>query len=246
MKDSTDLFSRTEFSIHDYYEVYERKKGRKLFRDASSQVLKNLSYHWKFIIEVITASREFPFQMAAILKLASADRAKILGDKTFWVREGSRYGWISSDKEEMICKVKRFNEEFILKCLQFINTLDNDGLDEVKNSLKDAFTVKIDTETIKIFLQNIIDKAAIIKENPIGDRFIQDRLEFTEDKKYYGITTSVLFKEREKWMKANPTYPISSYSLIQFGRIVTIFKTWETEQSRSNIKHHLGIKFKPV
>ncbi len=245
-----DLFSRIEFSLADYYEVYMRKTGTKLIRDKSSPALKNLSYHWKFIIEVVTANKEFSFQMAAILKMAIQNRIKVLKDKKFWLLENNR--WMISNREECILKVKRFKEEFLLKCLDILTSLnlsEDDSTIEVldiSNKIKTSFETKISKEVIEILLQNIIDKTSTLTEHPLGERFIAERLIFTNDKRYYGITTSILYEAREKWIKENPTCEIQPYNLLQLGRLICTCKLWESEIGAARIRRHLGIKLKPI
>ncbi len=245
-----DLFSRIEFTLEDYYEVYQRKTGQKLIRNHSCPILKNLSYHWKFIIEVITSNKEFLFQMAAILKMASEGRIKILKDKSFWLRESNDFGWMKSDKEECISKVKIFKDAFILTCLNTLHSLplsEHDNMIEITeicDKIKSSFEVKISKEVIDNFLHNIVDKETVLEEHPIGERFMRERLEFTKDNKFHGITTNILAEQREKWIKENPGCNLQSYNSIQLGKLLSQNKLWETDIGRSRIKRHLGIKLK--
>ncbi len=242
------IYTRKEFNIHDYALVYQKKSGMKTINRNSSPEIKALSYHWKFIIEVLTSDQELAVEMAAVLIMACDDRIKRCKEKKFWIRKSNRSCWLASDRDEVLCKLKEFKDEFIVKCLDFVVLIPMKKareIEELSKGLKLSLSRKFEKDVMELFMQNIIDKNFVFQENPIGQKFIDDVLEFTIDRKsYHGITTTLLFKAREKWILDNPQSKLESYTLIQFGRMVTHFKLWEIDIDRSKIRRHLGIKFK--
>ncbi len=242
------IYTRQEFNIEDYSLVYQKKFAPKLIHKSSSDEIKAISYHWKFIIEVLSSYKELAVEMAALLIMACDNRIKRCKEKNFWFRKNKLSSWSKSDIKEVLCKLKEFKDEFIIKTLDFITSIQIKKGNEIEKlcmEVKPAFQRQIRKDVLELFLQNIIDKDFSPTENPIGQRFIDDVLEFTDDKKsFHGITTSVLYDAREKWIAENRKHEIIPYSLIQFGRILTKHKLWETENGRSNIKKHLGIKLK--
>ncbi len=245
---SNDLLSRKEFLLQDYYNVYERKIGDKLITDSSIPVLKKLSDHLKCILEVITSNKEFPFQMAVILKLACENKIEKRGDE-FWINENRNR--VKIGEKEMLIKIKEYREVFFTKCLQIITGLQNDSGDDnreivkICNKIKLAFEKKIEPEVIELFLNSIKNTEPIVYENPLGTRFLYESIEFTNDRKFYGVTTPRFMAVREKWITNNPGCSIQSFKAVSvFGKFLKSHKLWDTQLGRCGVTQHLGIKFK--
>ncbi len=246
-----NIFAREAFLWQDYKRVYKRKIGEKLFKSSSVDLLKNVPVHWKYILEVITAKRELGDELAAVLILVSDGRIKRSADNCLYMRRSRDSYWIKTDEIEVSEKIMEFRKEI----LDEADDILDDVLTESKNekeekeiqviikAVKKAYNFKVKKDTINIFLKEIPQKRGIIFENPIGQRFIDDIIQFTNDEKFYGVTTKKIWEAREKWIKDNSKYNLPSCQTITvFGRIINQNRTWKTETGPHGLLKHLGIR----
>jgi hypothetical protein len=226
------------------------KIEKRLFDDSTPLPLKEISAHWKFIIEVITCKKELLHQCAKILLYFSKDSIKCKGKEIFF----KKYVWNTISQDKLMSELVEIKIVAVTECVKILNNLRNacgekgNVVDMISNKLKQSLSFKISKNFINTLLL-LVKRDPNLEENLIGDKFINDVIEFTNDKKSYGVTTSILHEAREKWIKNNPEYiNINSYPIDHinnFGKMVQKYKIWETS-SVKRITVHLGIKLKNI
>ncbi len=247
--DKGDIFSRREFLLQDCIPVYKLKLGKKFFPQSTLPILTKLSDHWKFIIEVITIKRGFEKELAAILMYHSDGRIKKDDNDIIWLRDEKNNPWVKANNKKIIFELDEYKKCLITKCIDMLTSLcegkKHEEINYITQKLREALTLKVPSKTVDIFLDKLPEKSSYTEKNLLGQSFIDEVLELTNDDKFYGVTTTKLFEAREKWLKDNDYDHLLSYNnnIRLFGKIVKEHRVWEIDSS-SNTTRHLGVKIK--
>jgi hypothetical protein len=252
-------FHNDDFQDVDLYNLLFIKNEEKAISSQSDDILQSLSSHWKYILEVITMNKEIPDHMAKILLWKSENRIIRGYGKKFWIFENDY--WKKIDKDVATIYINKLKNEIITDCIYMISDLEEKYTNNlrllkdteiIKDKLKTNWTKFIKKNTLVTFIASITnnefdgyDVFDDYYENPIGQLFLDETFEITNDGKYYGITSKKLYDLREEWIKKNPSENIKSYNENEigiFGKLLKKHKTWPTETGK--ITKHLGIKLK--
>ncbi len=112
--------------------------------------------------------------------------------------------------------------------------------------LKSGMKRYIKIDFVKLFIEKISSQKENKYENPIGQKFIDENIEFMNDDKYYGINDQELLNLRENWSVKNPSDNLRSYKndkLNMFKNFIDIYKTWKSLKENNIIKY-IGIRRK--
>ena len=251
--------------INKYIEICSRgnislfnsvNNKHKIFEECSHNVLLTLPLHIKAIIEIVTSSEKIDEQML-LLEWCIGDRFKYKNGEFF---ENKNNIDIPINRELFTVNIIKAKHIICGVLINLMNSIKDNNIKvetdinlylqicDIINKLKTAMKVFVKRELIEIFIEKISDKVEINYENPIGQKFIDDTLEFVKDDKFYGINDQELLQLSEQWLLKNPSYNLRSYKsdiLNIFKNFVDIYKTWNSIKEDGVIKY-LGIRRKMI
>lgn len=177
----------------------------KIFQKSSHPILMSIPYQIRNMIEIINLNYKTANELPFMLSNFNKEFAYINGN---FIRLRDT---VIINKDEIILNIIDFKQNTSFILINFINNLRLENISDINLYIQltnilgkllknDSRCIK--RERFNLFIQRIcmankeVEEKAV-HENPIGERFINETIEFTNDDNFYGITDINFLELRE-------------------------------------------------